>query len=110
MNWPGVIKRSDDAESICVSDQSEWDNDADLHHVECDEFDCVIDLSGSVYPLTKRSDDTVKPQANGNSMSLNEILVLVKANASQKGSCCVSKLYIPTIDDAFKIVKSLSET
>lgn len=110
MNWPGIIKRYDDAELIYISDQSEWDNDADLHYVEYDEFDCLIDSSGSVYTLTKRSDDAVKPQANGNSMSLNEILGLVKAHAAQKGSCCVSKLYTRTIGDALKIVESLSET
>ena len=110
MNWPAIIKRYDDAELIYVSDQSEWDNDADLHYVEYDESDCLIDSSGDIYVLAKRNNDTVRPQANGNSMSLNEILVLVKAHAAQKGSCCVSKLYAPTIDEAFKIVESLSET
>lgn len=110
MNWPGIIKCSDDAELIYVSDQSEWDSEVELHYFEYDESDCLIDSSGDIYVLTKRSNDTVRPQANGNSMSLNEILVLVKAHAAQKGSCCVSKLYAPTIDEAFKIVESLSET
>lgn len=110
MNWPGIIKHSDDAELIYVRDQSEWDSDVDLHHFDYAEDDCLIDSSGDMYTLTVRSNNLVKPQANGHSMSLNEILGLVKAHAAQKGSCCVAKLYAPTITDAFKIVESLNET
>ena len=110
MNWPGIIKYSDDAELIYVSDQSQWDNDADLHDFDYDEDDCLIDSSGDMYTLTVRSNNHVKPKTNGNSMSPNEILGLVKAHAAQKGSCCVAKLYAPTITDAFKIVESLKES
>jgi hypothetical protein len=42
-------------------------------------------------------------------MELQEILGLIKAHAAQKGSCCVAKLYAPTIVDAFKMVESLDE-
>ena len=43
----------------------------------------------------------------GDIKSLEEILGLVKAHAAQAGSCCVAKLYAPTIPDAYKIVQSL---
>ena len=109
VNWPGIIKHADDAELVYVSDQSEWDMDEDLHYGEYDESDCLIDSSGNIYTLTKRSDKYVKPEPSGDSISLNEILGLVKVHAAQKGSCCVSKLYAPTIRDALKIVDSLSE-
>ena len=109
INWPGIIKHLDDAELVYVSDQSQWDSDAELHSFDYDEFDYLIDSSGNTYTLTKRSNKQVKPESNGGSMSRNEILGLVKAHASQKGSCCVSKLYAPTIGDAFKIVESLIE-
>lgn len=110
VNWPGIIKHSDDAELVYVSDRSEWDNDADLHCFEYDESEFLIDSSGNIYTLTERSNKYVKPEANGDSISINEILALVKAHAAQKGSCCVSKLYAPTISDALKIVESLNET
>jgi hypothetical protein len=110
MNWPCIIKHSDDAELVYVRDQSEWDNDADLHYFEYDESDCLIDSSGNIYNLTKQGNKYVKPEASGDSVSLVEILGLVKAHAAQKGSCCVAKLYVPTITDAFKIVESLNET
>jgi hypothetical protein len=110
VNWPCIIKHSDDAELVYIGDQSEWDNDADLHYFEYDESDCLIDSSGDIYALTKPGNKYVKPEASGDSMSLVEILGLVKAHAAQKGSCCVAKLYAPTISDAFKIVESLNET
>jgi hypothetical protein len=42
-------------------------------------------------------------------MKLTELLGMVKAHAAQSGSCCVAKLYAPTITEAFKIVKDTSE-
>jgi len=108
--WPGIIKYSDDAELDYIGNQSEWDNDADLHSFEYAENDFLIDSSGNIYSLTKRSNQYVIPEANGDSMPLHEVLGIVKAHAAQKGSCCVAKLYAPTIRDAFKIVESLNET
>jgi hypothetical protein len=110
LNWPGIIKHSGDAELTYVSDQAEWDSDADLHDFEFDEVDYLIDSNGKLFNLTKREDHYVKPEVSGHSMTLDEILALVKAHAAQKGSCCVAKLYAPTIDEAFKIVASLEET
>jgi len=110
VNWPGIIKHSDNAELIYVSDQSGWDNNTDIHYFEYDESDCLIDSSGNIYTLTKRSNKHVTPEASGDSMPLDKILGLVKAHAAQQNSCCVAKFYAPTISDAFRIVESLSET
>ena len=110
VNWPGIIKHSDDAELIYVSDKAEWDNDADLHYFEYDDSDCLIDSSGDIYSLTKRHNMYVEPESSGKTMALQDILGLIKAHAAQKGSCCVAKLYAPTINEAFKIVESLNKT
>ena len=110
MNWPGIIKHSDDAELVYVTDQDQWDNDVDLHYFEYDETDRLIDSSGQIYSLINRQDRLISPEPNNQSLSLEEILGLVKAHAAQVGSCCVAKLYAPTIDDAFKIVELLEET
>lgn len=110
MNWPAIVKHSDDAEIIYVSEQSEWNADADLHDFEYDESDCLVDSSGNIFSLTTRDNNYVKPVPRGESMELHEILGLVKAHAAQQGSCCVSKLYAPTIAEALEIVRSLNET
>jgi hypothetical protein len=109
VNWPCIIKYSDDAELVYVKDQYEWVNNSDLHLFEYDESDRLIDSSGDIYIFNKASNKYVKLVASGDSMSLVEILGLVKAHAAQKGACCVAKLYAPTISDAFKIVESLNQ-
>lgn len=109
LNWPAIIKHSDDAELTYICNQSKWDNDPDLHHFDFDEDDFLIDSTGRLFTLTNR-DDIVKPEDSGRTMSLDATLGLIKAHAAQKGSCCVAKIYAPTIDEAFKIVASLEET
>jgi hypothetical protein len=109
VKWPGIIKYLCDVELTYVNDQSEWDNDADLHSLNYDESDYLIDSTGNLYTLTNRNNGYVKPEENGSAMSLGEILELIKAYAAQIGECCVSKMYAPSINDAFKIVASLND-
>ena len=109
VHWPCIIKHSDDAELVYVSDQTEWDNNTDLHDFAYDESDLLIDSSGKLFCLAGRENVYIKPDPRGDSMALQNILDLIKAHAAQKGSCCVAKLYAPTIEEAFKIVASLEE-
>ena len=106
INWPAIIKHSGDAELVYINDQSEWALDADLHLSNYDETDCLIDSSGYIFILTHKEQNYVIPKANGHTMALNEILGLIKAHVAQNGSCCVAKLYAPTISDAYKILES----
>ena len=110
VNWPAIIKLSDDAELTYVSDQTEWDNDVDLHYYEYDEADYLVDSYGKTYTLNETQSFYIEPEPNGDSKSLQEILGLVKEHASQQGSCCAEKLNAPSIVDALKIVESLSRT
>jgi len=108
--WPALIKHSDDPELIYVSDQTEWESDVDLNRHEYDGADYLLDASGKTYTLEGKDNSSINPEPNGDSMSLQEILGLVKAHAAQQGSCCVAKLYAPSIVEALKIVESLKET
>jgi hypothetical protein len=110
VNWPGIVKHSDDAELIYVCDQAEWDNEDDLARFEYDDSDVLIDSTGQVFGLSRRENGGVEPVPRENTMSLAEILGLVKAHAACKGSCCVAKIYAPTIVDAFEIVASLQDS
>lgn len=107
--WPSIVKQSDDAELVYISNQAEWDKDTDLHDFEYDKSDFLIDSMGKVFDLTARENGYVKPEPSGDAMTLPEVLGLIKAHAAQKGSCCVAKLYAPTMEEAFKIVASLEE-
>lgn len=110
ITWPAILKHSDDDELIYISSQSAWNNDADLHTVDYNEADFLIDLSGKMFRLTSKENQRVVPEDSGDKMELEQVLGLVKAHAAQKGSCCVAKLYAPSIAEAFKIVASLDET
>ncbi|MDH5485089.1 MAG: DUF4144 domain-containing protein [Gammaproteobacteria bacterium] len=109
INWPAIIKFSDDPELGYVVNQSAWDSDAELRTFRYDESDWLIDSSGHVYSLMTTSSSGVLPQRTEKVMSLEEVLGLIKAHAAQGGSCCVAKLYAPTIDDAFVMLASLAE-
>jgi len=110
INWPAIIKHSGDPELIYVSNQTAWENDVDLHYVEYDETDFLLDSDGKTYTLQEKQSFYITPKPNGDSKSLQETLGLVKAHAAQQGSCCVAKLYAPSIVEALKIVESLNET
>ena len=109
MIWPAILKHSGDAELIYVSDEAEWNNDPDLYSAEYDEKDCLIDSSGNIFTLTRRECRHVNPEPSGDLITLHELLGLIKAHASQQGSCCVAKLYAPTIREAIRMVESLNE-
>jgi len=107
--WPAIIKYPDDAELLYIHNQTEWDSDSGLHSFHYDEMDYLIDSTGQTFNLTKKLNDIVQPELTTDTKQLEEVLGLVKGHASQMGSCCVSKLYAPSISEAFKIVKSLSD-
>lgn len=109
VNWPVIVKQAGDAELIYIRDQQAWDNDSDLHVYDYDESDYLIDSSGHTFSLTHKIDSRVNPTSSGSKKTPVEILGLVKAHASQAGSCCVAKLYASSVNDAFEIVRSVNE-
>lgn len=109
IDWPAIVAHGDDAELLYVHDQRAWDGDADLHASDYRGSDCLIDASGRVFALTRRRGARIVPVATGDSRGLHQVLGLVKAHAAQAGSCCVAKLYAPSIRDALAIVKSLDD-
>ena len=109
MRWPAVIKVSDDAELIYIASESAWHEDTDLHDFAYEEHDRLIDAAGNLFTLNQRRQGRVHPRPTGRSLALQEVLGLVKAHAALKGSCCVAKLYAPTIEEAFRIVASLGD-
>ena len=110
VTWPAIIKHSNDPELTYIPDKREWDADAELHNVEYDEADRLIDSTGNLYSLSNNENKHLEAKLNENPISLHDLLGLIKAHAAQKGSCCVAKLYAPTIADAFKIVESLEDS
>ena len=110
INWPGIIKFNNDPELIYMNNQAQWDNDADHHHSDYDELDCLIDVSGNVYSFTKKSNGKIVFKLTSGTKTLHEILDIVKSHAAHLNSCCVSKLYADSIKDAYYLVKLINES
>jgi len=105
INWPAIIRHGEDPELIFIADRSAWLEY--ISHEDPATDDSVIDSSGDQYGIIRHGGD-IRLQAAG-SITLTGLLGLVKAHASASGSCCVAKLYAPTIDEAMKIVASLED-
>jgi hypothetical protein len=104
-NWPAVIRHGEDPELSFIADQSAWLEYTS--HEDPGTDDSVIDSSGHRYEIIRNGGE-FRLQADG-SVTLTELLGLVKAHAAASGSCCVAKLYAPTIEEALKIVASLQD-
>lgn len=104
--WPAFIKYADDDELTFVPDNETWIEDLSFLEFEDDDF--LVDASGQLYDLSKREQGHILPCSKNKAYSLDSILGLIKAHASCAGSCCVAKMYAPSVTEAFKILESLS--
>ena len=103
-DWPAIIKHQDDAELTYIHNQAEWEAISQSGEMGFDKTDLLIDSSGNSFTVS--GNDLL---ANQEKTDLESILGMVKGHAAQAGSCCVAKLYAPSIKDAFAIVKSMSD-
>ena len=106
VNWPGVVRHAHDAELDYVEDQSAWEGAKTMLASGCDESDTLLDATGAVFAFVCDPRGEVRLQATGKIRTLQEVLGLVKAHAAQADSCCVAKLFAPSIVEAFRIVKA----
>ena len=104
IRWPAVIRHGDDPELSYIPDRSAWQ---EFLNDDLSMDDSLIDSAGHHYSIDSSGDDP-RLEAVG-SVTLSELLGLVKAHAAHRGSCCVAKLYAPTIAEAMKIVASLED-
>ena len=107
--WPAVLKCSGDDELIYIASEEKWHKEEELHLASYNETDVLIDSSGAVFSLLSKQGKHIKPEFRDERMSLEDVLELVKAHAAQQASCCVAKLFAPTIHEAFTIVELFGE-
>lgn len=102
--WPAVIKYDRDAELAFVADQSEWENDVELHRFAHRDGDLLIDSEGKLFSLSVHADRMtleLKPER----VSLDDMIALIRAHAVQDGACCVSKFSAGSIAEAVQWFK-----
>ena len=108
ITWPAIIKYSGEAELTYVESQAEWNADAHLHGFRYEKADVLIDSNGEIYALSNVVvNDSVRPEPTGKLASLEKVIEMVRAHASQMGSCCVSKFSASSIQEAVYAVSAL---
>jgi len=104
--WPAILKYKGENELAYISGQSDWDSDADLHVFAYETDDQLIDSQGFIYSLNSRKNNLVVPEQTNRSLPLPDVCELIKAHLSEQGSCCVSKLFASSIEEAFAMMHS----
>lgn len=107
--WPALIRIEGDPELVFVRDRSAWLGESGPLAASLGDNDRLIDSNGQLFRPEPGTGGEIGLQPLGQAMSLPEILGLVKAHAAMAGSCCVAKLWAPTIRDAFQIVESFDD-
>ena len=105
IRYPAIIRHGGDPELTYLPDSEALDM-LDSRDVSTEDY--LIDSDGRMFSLI--SDDSgLKAEMLAEVMPLHELLGLVRAHAANTGSCCVAKMYAPTIEEAIKIIASLED-
>jgi len=107
--WPALIRVEGDPELVFLRDRSAWQSESGLVAASPGDTCLLVDSTGQLFRPELVTGSEFGLQPLDQVMPLPEILELVKAHAAQAGSCCVEKLWAPSIRDAFQIVESFSD-
>ena len=102
VQWPAVVKLHGEDELIFIVNQSGFELAPQLRAMQFQHQDILIDSVGCVfnisssYPLSLRLTDST--------LSLDDVIALMRLHLASKDICCVSKFYAHTIADAYQTV------
>ena len=97
IQWPAFVHFENDPELLYFHHQEQWESYQKSDDVYFEVEDRIIDSNGLSFSLTSNKPPTT--------LTLDEILGLVKAHLSDQGSCCVAKLYASTIEETVLLIK-----
>ena len=105
IRWPAILQYTGSAELSLILSAAEWAADAQLHGTHYHPDDRLIDVAGCSYSLQQRDSEGIAPAADGRTLTLQEILTLIRHHAAQDGACCVAKLSAESIAEAFRLLE-----
>ncbi|MCB4810958.1 DUF4144 domain-containing protein [Methylovorus menthalis] len=97
IHWPAILQFDGQPELAYIGSLAEWQAASDLQLHIYHARDRLIDADGAIYTLTPRAQHRVSPQPSSQSLSLDEVLELVRAHLAREGHACIAKLYAPSI-------------
>lgn len=99
VRWPAVIKLHGDDALIFIADWPHFVLDTDLQTMHFQPQDMLIDSAGSVFKLSQSR--PLKIMQSATMLSLEEVILLLRAHLANDGTCCVSKFYASSIAAAY---------
>ena len=99
MQWPAIIKLHGEDELIFIAGMASFASDTQLQTMHFQPHDLLIDSAGNTYKPVQSHPVTLARSENV--LSLDDVLVLLRAHLANDGSCCVSKFYAHTIAEAY---------
>lgn len=106
IHWPAVLQYRGDNELVFIAAQSQWDNDPELSGDHYDADDRLIDLTGAVFKFSARTSELTH---TGQSVTLAELVELIRLHMSEVGLCCVAKFSVASIAEAIVMVSKFAE-
>lgn len=104
LRLPAFIKFHGDDELHFIGSQNAWKEDAQLIQTRFHPDDMLVDANGNQFSLQRELDDHVRCTPIAGSLSLEEVLQLVRRHAAQDGACCVAKLSAGSIAEAIALL------
>jgi len=104
IQWPAAIHYDNDAEMQLVENVARWQQISNSRQDTFEVEDYLVDSHGQVFFFSLDSAGNTLLNCTDKKLSLEKVLGLVKAHLADQGSCCVAKLYAPSIRDALQML------
>ena len=106
ISWPAVLQYRGDNELVFIAGQLQWDSDTELSGGSYDADDRLIDSKGMVFRTSGQVQELLPVNQ---SVTLDEMIELVRFHMSEVGLCCVSKFSADSIEEAIVMVSTFAE-
>ncbi len=110
ITWPAFVKYAGESELTYITDQIEWENDADLSACDYDEGDLLIDSCGQAFALYNLTTELIESNPEHEKLSCTDISELIRNHFSSIGECCISKLNPSSIEECMRILSQSRES
>ncbi len=105
LSWPVVIWHQHSSELTYIKNQSQWCETVESASWMIAEGDKLIGSNGICCEISTIDKGAVNA-LDCNDVDLNKFVSHLKEHMHNRGICCLSKLYIPDVSSAFKIIEN----
>jgi hypothetical protein len=109
INWPAVINCEGDDELTYIDSEEEWKRSSSSYLYNHTGSSYLIDSNGVIFSLSSNESGAITASNTGDTISLEDLIRLVRIHASTVNRCCIEKISFRKIADGVKLIDSMSE-